>query len=56
LATFLKKLSKIVISNFVKNIGEHSICNFSTTVIFFGGREIVQGGGEIFGNSVSVKC
>jgi len=28
-----------------ENIGEHSICNFST--IFLGGREIAQEGGEI---------
>jgi len=40
LATIFKILAKIVISNFYKNenIGEHSICNFSTK---FGG-----GGGQ----------
>jgi len=28
-----------------ENIGEHSICNFSTNL--FGGREMAQEGGEI---------
>jgi len=45
--TFKKNLPKMQIQNFCKNedIGEHSICNFSTNL--FGGREIAQRGGEI---------
>jgi len=46
-ATIFKISANIVISKFDKNenIGNHSICNFSTNLS--GNREIAQEGGEI---------